>query len=88
MLYALANNTGTAPEWIETVFNVTSSTGVTNELVSGPIWVNAGAQVRLSTSFFSLPGSYKVTATLRFSSDAYTSWTLGSVKTFSFQVVS
>jgi parallel beta-helix repeat protein len=87
-LFALANNTGTAPEWIEAVFNVTSATGATIQIVSGPVWVAPGGQIDLSTSFSPLPGSYKVTVTLRFSSDAYLSWKTGSVRTFSFQVVS
>jgi len=85
-LYAQAINNGTSPEWVEAVFNITSSKGVNVQVVTQPVWLDPGAQTILSTSFPPLPGTYSVTVTLKLSSDAYLKWTAVATKVFRFSV--
>lgn len=87
-LFALANDTGPVPEWVEAVFNVTSSNGSTFQLVSQPVWTGSGDQTSFSVHLSIVPGSYKVVATVKYSSDGYQEWLSGNSKTFSFRVVS
>ncbi|HZY46166.1 MAG TPA: NosD domain-containing protein, partial [Candidatus Bathyarchaeia archaeon] len=84
VLNAQVTNNGNASEWVQVVFNVTSSTGVTSPIVSQKVWLDPGAPVTLSVNISPILGSYRVAATLRVSSDAYLKWNIAAVKTFSF----
>lgn len=84
-LAARATNTGTAPVWVEVVFNITTPQGTTTQLTSQPFWLETGTTTDLSVSFQPAPGDYTVIAQLRFSSDAFQSWTNAGTKTFSFK---
>jgi len=86
-LRALANNTGTAAEWVQAMFNVTSSNGSTSQLVSRPIWMDPGTQTVFTVQYPVAPGPYRIVVTVIYSSDAYQQWNTGNSKSFSFQAV-
>ncbi len=85
-LFAKAANTGMSSEWIEAIFNVTSSNGARFSLVSGPVWITPGEKLILHVGFTPPQGVYSVTVQLRFSSDAYLTWKVAGIKSFSFKV--
>jgi len=85
--HALANDTGTAAEWVQVVFNVTSSNGSTSRLVSRPIWMDPGTQTVFTVQHPVGLGPYRVVVTVIYSSDAYQEWNTGNSKSFSFQAV-
>jgi parallel beta-helix repeat protein len=86
-MYATANNTGTASEWVQAIFNITTPTGSTIQLVSQMQWVQPKASVNFAVTLPVFPGSYSVSVTVRFSSDTYLGWTNGNSKTFSFRAI-
>jgi len=86
-LFAKVINTGPAPEWVEGIFNITFADGSQLSLVSGPVWLTSGATTILPIMFKPSSGAYDVLVQLKFSSDAYLSWTIAGIKSFSFKEV-
>ncbi|MBO0888025.1 right-handed parallel beta-helix repeat-containing protein [Candidatus Bathyarchaeota archaeon] len=86
-IFAQANNTSTSPEWVQVIFTITTPSGSTLQIVSQMRWVQPGGQVKFSASLPVSRGTYGVSVTLRYSSDAYLGWTQGDAKTFSFKAI-
>ncbi len=80
-----AKNSGTAPEWIQAVFNITAPDGSIQTIQTLPVWVPNGQTVKLSVPAPVSRGSYSVTVQLKFSSDAFLAWTTAGTRTFTIQ---